>query len=108
MSELFLEQKIRIKFCVKLGKNASNTLSVAPEAYGGQAVKNPKFLSGINCSQWVAKTWKMMKTRPINFFDVKDIVHYKFILQGQTVNQSYYMEILKRLSEAVARKRPEL
>jgi hypothetical protein len=32
----------------------------------------------------------------------------KFIQQGQTVNQAYFMEILKRLHEAVRRKRPEL
>jgi hypothetical protein len=44
----------------------------------------------------------------ITFFDTNGIVHYKFILQGYTVNQAYYMEIQKRLSEAVRRKTPEL
>jgi hypothetical protein len=32
----------------------------------------------------------------------------RFILHGQTLNQTYYVEILKRLREAVGRKRPEL
>jgi hypothetical protein len=32
----------------------------------------------------------------------------EFILQGQTVNQIYYVEIVKWLHEAVHRKRPEL
>jgi hypothetical protein len=49
-----------------------------------------------------------MKTMLITFFDIKDIVHFEFIPQGQTANQAYYMEILKPLREAVRGKGPEL
>jgi histone-lysine N-methyltransferase SETMAR len=49
-----------------------------------------------------------MKTMFITFFDIKDIVHFEFILQGQTVNQAYYVEIMKQLYEPMHRKRPEL
>jgi len=49
-----------------------------------------------------------MKTILIIFFDIKGIVHFEFIPQGQTVNQTYYAEILKWLCEAMCRKRPEL
>jgi hypothetical protein len=50
-----------------------------------------------------------MKTMLMTFFDSKGIVHYEFIPQGQTVNQAYYVEIMKRLREAVCKKkRPEL
>jgi len=44
----------------------------------------------------------------LTFFDIRGIVHYEFVLTGQTVNQVYYLEVLERLCEKVRRKRPEL
>ena len=35
------------------------------------------------------------------FFDHKGIVHYEFIVHGQTVNQQCYLEVLIRLRECV-------
>jgi hypothetical protein len=49
-----------------------------------------------------------MKTMLITFFDIKGIVHFESIPQGQTVNQAYYVEILKPLREVVRSKGPEL
>jgi hypothetical protein len=49
-----------------------------------------------------------MKSMLITFFDIKSIVHFEFIPQGQSVTQAYCVEILNRLHEAVSRKRPEL
>jgi hypothetical protein len=37
----YLEQRINIEFCVKLGKNASDTCVMLSEAYGGEDVKKP-------------------------------------------------------------------
>jgi len=42
MSDRFLEQRINIKFCVKLEKNASDPCAMLSEAYGGEAVKKSK------------------------------------------------------------------
>lgn len=44
----------------------------------------------------------------IVFFDVHGIVHWEFVPPGQTVNQHFYLEVLRRLREDVRRKRPEL
>jgi len=37
----------------------------------------------------------------------RGIVRYEFVPTGQTVNQVYYLEVLKKLREKVRRKRPE-
>jgi hypothetical protein len=50
----------------------------------------------------------MSKSQMNTVFIMKDIVHFKFIPQVPAVNQSYYVEILKQLHEAVHRKGPEL
>jgi histone-lysine N-methyltransferase SETMAR len=44
----------------------------------------------------------------ITLFDIKGIIHFEYILQGKTVNRTYFMIILKWLCEAVCRRRPEL
>jgi hypothetical protein len=49
-----------------------------------------------------------IKTTIITVFDIKGSVHFKLTSQGKTVNQAYYVELLKQLCEAVHRKRPEL
>jgi len=49
-----------------------------------------------------------VKTMLISFFDANGIVHSEFVPAGQTVNQAFYLQVLKRLRDAVRRKRPEL
>jgi hypothetical protein len=61
MRDRFLEQLINIKFCVKLGTNASDTCEMLFEAYGGEYMKRSNVFGGINGSKRVVRTWKMMK-----------------------------------------------
>ena len=42
-----------------------------------------------------------------SFFDWKGIVHHEFVPRGEAVNKEFYLKVMKRLREAVGRKRPE-
>ena len=42
------------------------------------------------------------------FFDASGVVHHEYLPEGSSVNQTYYNEVLKRLRDAIRRKRPEL
>ena len=49
-----------------------------------------------------------VETVLLKFFDIRGIVHYKFVPSGQTVNQVYCLEVLEMLGEKVRRKRLEV
>ncbi|GBM40532.1 hypothetical protein AVEN_76938-1 [Araneus ventricosus] len=42
----------------------------------------------------------------IAFFDNEVVVHHEFVPAGQIVNCPFYVQVLKRLREAIRRKRP--
>ena len=44
----------------------------------------------------------------IYFFDANGIVHSEFVPNGENVNRAFYLQVLKRLHDAVRRKCPEL
>jgi len=85
-----------IKFYAKLAKNAPHTCVMLSKVYGEEFKKKL-------CFEWqrahVSKS--QMKMMLITFVHIKCSVHFKFMPQGQTVNQMYYVEILKQLHEAV-------
>jgi len=49
-----------------------------------------------------------MKVMLLVFFDWQGIIHHEFVPRSQTVNKEFYIAVLKRLREAVRRKRPQL
>jgi len=48
----------------------------------------------------------MWSDNKVHELDISGIVHYEFVPTRQTVNQVYYLEVLKRLREKVRWKRP--
>lgn len=42
------------------------------------------------------------------FFDYRGVVHYEFLPPGQTVNKEYYLSVMRRLREAIRKKRSDL
>jgi histone-lysine N-methyltransferase SETMAR len=44
----------------------------------------------------------------ICFSDIRSAIHFEFVPEGTTVNQTFYVEVLIRLIDAVRRKRGEL
>jgi len=49
-----------------------------------------------------------IKLMRICFFDSQGIVHKEIVPPGQTVNQTFYREVLERLRKTVARVRPRI
>jgi len=57
------------------------------------------------------KAWEVqsdVKIMLISFFDANGIVHKEFVPPGQTVNQQFYLKVLKTLRDSVRKKRPEM
>ena len=48
-----------------------------------------------------------VKAMLITFFDFRGMIHREWVPQGQTVNQHFYLEVVKRLRENIRKKRPE-
>ena len=42
------------------------------------------------------------------FFYSRGIVHHEYAPEDQAINKEYYLQVLRRLREAVPRKRPDM
>lgn len=48
------------------------------------------------------------KVMLIVFFDIRGVVHFEYVPIGQTVNKEFYLGVMRRVRDAIRRKRPEL
>jgi hypothetical protein len=78
--------------------NASENCEMLSEAYERGSMKTPCFI-GIYGSTVGRMSKSQLKIISLTFFDVKGTIHFEFISQDQTVNQAYYIELLKQLRE---------
>ncbi len=44
----------------------------------------------------------------ILFFDSKCVIHHEYAPEGQTVNATFYVQVLDRLCKHIAHERPEM
>ncbi|UYV79351.1 hypothetical protein LAZ67_17002259, partial [Cordylochernes scorpioides] len=44
----------------------------------------------------------------VTFFDIKGIVHYEYLEEGQTINKESYLNIMRRVRESIRLKRSEM
>ncbi|UYV64570.1 hypothetical protein LAZ67_3001201 [Cordylochernes scorpioides] len=44
----------------------------------------------------------------VTFFDIKGIVHYEYLEEGQTINKESYLNIMRRVRESICLKRSEM
>ncbi|UYV81907.1 hypothetical protein LAZ67_21000085 [Cordylochernes scorpioides] len=101
------KQRVCIEFCFKLRKPASESFKMLKRAFKEDSLLKSRAF------EWFArfKDARMIKSKLkcllITLFDVKGLVHYEFVPKGQTINQHYYLDVLRRLREAVRQKRPE-
>ena len=73
-------------------------------------------------TKWQSEEWHMkssclkkarmsrsrVKTMIIVFFDSRGIVHKEFVPSGQTVNNTFYKDVLERLQKRVQRVRSDI
>ncbi|UYV76839.1 hypothetical protein LAZ67_14002153 [Cordylochernes scorpioides] len=96
-------------------RNVQKCLIMIP--IGSKMLSRDKKHTKRQSSQWLElgeprfKKARMIKSKLkcllITFFDVKGLVHFEFVPEGQTINQHYYIDVVNRLREAVRQKRPE-
>jgi hypothetical protein len=85
MCDRFLEQWFNIKFCVKLRKNANDTYEMLSEAYGVEAVKKFSLFEWYKRFKQNSHVEITQMKMLICFFDIKCIVHFESISQGQAI-----------------------
>jgi hypothetical protein len=95
------QKQQHINICEKLHLIASDDVSFLSRVIAGDESCIYSYYPETNeqFSQW--KMNSKAKSMLIIFFDIKGIVHKEFVLVGQTVNFTYYCDVLGQLHETV-------
>ena len=64
--------------------------------------------SGITTAKKSSASSQQFESDAICFFDFRGIVHHENASEGHAINKEYYLQVLRRLREAVRRKRPDV
>ena len=98
------EQRIYIKFCLNIGKTATETYQLLLQAYGEDAMGRTQVFDWFRrFKEGRSKT----KVILLVFFYSEGIVHHEYASDGQTINREFYLEVLRPLRDSDRRKRPE-
>ncbi|KAL7729269.1 hypothetical protein ACLKA6_009721 [Drosophila palustris] len=93
-------------FCVgtsqwmKHGSTISLQSQIGSLLMGMQPVKAAQ--SDQRRSSWLARLWRSW------FWDAHGIIFIDYLQKGQTINSDYYMALLERLKDEIAKKRPHI
>jgi hypothetical protein len=97
------EQEVCMKFCINHGNSRMRTLTMTKLHQDKTII-----------SQWIhqdPKMWDRWRAKPracVVLWDIEKIIHKEFIVTDQTINSTYYCDVLRWLHENVRRIRPEL
>ena len=102
-----LEERYAIKFCFKLGKNAMKAGSTAMTQRTRDWVPSGSMLAlsdprGQDRANPPTNIWLSL------FFDSTGMIYMHWVPTGQTVNNEYYVEVLRAFRKRFSRKRPAL
>ncbi|KAJ4444102.1 hypothetical protein ANN_05891 [Periplaneta americana] len=87
---------------------ARRTVTFSPWLLYDMYHRSMTFAFGINTNQHCkVNTGPIIKVMLEVFFDSQGLMHHEFIPEGRTVTKELYVETLRRLWDAVRRKRPE-
>jgi hypothetical protein len=103
-----IEQYVCIKFCVKLGKSATETSEMLHEVFGEHS------LSRTVVSEWHARfkagrvsveddkcSGRPSTSKTTEMLKKFEIFHRQFVPPNTTVNSGFYCDVLRRLRENV-------
>jgi len=94
------EQHICIKFCFKIGKNATEAYRLLQQAYGEDALGHTQVFDWFCRFKEGGTSVESNPRSERPFFDSEGIIHHEYAPDGQTINKEFYVEVLQHLHES--------